>query len=127
MRILHRKELPSDAQTFSHHRAEYFGVVMLFGVSYYIPVTEEMKRLFKLKQKPYSIDVGSGKREFYANSDLESFFRDMTAAIYYQVRDTVGEEVRDSLSKEIKDGFERFYSKGLGNLVEKRLEDKGKE
>ena len=114
MNFIRTEELPEDAQVSidMKQRAKFFGVVRLFGLSYYIPVTKEMKRIFEIKirgGKPYTVSHGF---------DVEDFLRDLIGS---ETRDTVGSEVYRDLSTEIKKGFEKFFFKGMTQFIDDRM------
>ena len=120
MKFIRTEDLPEDVKLSPDlkMRAKFFVAVMLFGVYYYIPVTKEMKRLFNIGIKngePYYAPPRRGV------TNIVYFLRDLVASVNFQVRDTIGSEIRDDLSTEIKEGFEKFFSDGLGRLIENKL------
>ena len=121
MKSIRTEKLPEDAKTCPDmkKRAKFYAVVTSFGVDYYIPVTKEMNRLFKIRYR------GEKVWSELAGSDLRGFLQDLVRGVYFQVRDTVGGEVERTLSTQIKDNFERLFSGGLNHIVNKQLEDKG--
>jgi len=118
VKFIPTEKLPEDAMTCidMKQRAKFYAVVKYYGVDYYIPVTKEMKRLFKIKYR---------REQVWTELDgVDRFLRDLVASVYFQVRDTVGKEVKRSLSTEIKDRFEELFSENLSWVVTKQLEDK---
>jgi len=114
MEIIKVSELPSDAKVSDYHRdqTEYFIQLMVFGRNYYIPLVEKMEKLFKIKD---------GKaRDHVLINDI---FQVIIASVYYQLRDTVGEEIFRKLAAEIEDGFRSFFNDGLSNLIEEKFQE----
>ena len=99
--------------------AEGFVEIMYLGKCYYYPLTKEFKRLFKIK-------IEDGRMVMSANMQkkLGVFLQDLIAAIYIQIRNTIGSEVYSKLSREMSDGLEKLYAGTLGKAIESGLSDK---
>lgn len=120
MKIL--TKLPEDAQTSPHfkERAEGWIEVMLYGIRYYIPVTQEFKKAFKVKRKKDELIFATYKQE----DELVPFLRDLISTIYLQIRDTVGSEIHGKLSRQIEHGFGKLVENYLDNQIEDALNNK---
>lgn len=120
MDFIRTEDLPEDAKVSidMKQRAKFFGVIMLSGVNYYIPVTKEMKKLFNIR-------IRNGKL-YHVNHGFDStdFVRDLIASVYFQTRDVVGDEIYSNLSSEITGEFRKFFSNGLSRVINKQLENK---
>lgn len=114
MKIL--TKLPKDACSSPHlkEKAEGWIAVMYFGITYYILVSKEFKKAFKVKRKRNILIFPSYEQE----KAVESFLRDLIASMYLQIRDTVGSEIHQQLSEEITDGFAKLLSKNLESKVD---------
>lgn len=115
------KDLPDDAITSDYlkGRAKVYAKILYTGHSYYIPITNKVKKAFHIKQSR-----GKTKIDYDSGVLLENFVRDIIAAVHLQVRDTVGDSIYRQLSGEIKTGMEKLYSDKLlgaiGNGFEQR-------
>ena len=90
------------------------------GKAYYAPVTSQMCRTYGIKKKDGVYSILSYSLEVY----FEEFLSMVVAAIYLQVRDTVGSEVHAQISEEIKSSFERMFSEGLSGQVRRMIDTK---
>lgn len=99
---IHRDKLPENAQVSPDaiEKAEYFADVMVFGKHYYVPLTEEIKKI-----------------------DQVTGLRDIIAAVYYQIRDTVGGEIERSIMGEIKEGLDKYLSEGIADKVRRKMDE----
>jgi hypothetical protein len=75
-------------------------------------------KVLKITRKDFS----SGLRPIFPL--LEGFLQDIVAAVYLQVRDTVGAEIHRQLSTDIKDQFEKIFSERLEQVIEQKFEQK---
>lgn len=119
IKFLNKSELPEDVKISDDmkNRAKFY--VTLFGTDYYIPITHGIKKIFKI-----SIRKGVVSIPFDEEQILEDLLRDTIAAVYFQVRDTVGEEICSTLSREIKDQFKELYEKNLKKTITEGLAQK---
>jgi hypothetical protein len=111
------KKLPKDVPLSPHLQQSAMGfiVIQLYGLKYYIPLTKEFKKLFKIKRRKNKFIFSSYKSE----RQIEEFLRDVIASIYLQIRDTVGSEIHLQLNEEIKSGFTNLFA----NILEKKITD----
>ena len=118
MEFIKSKDIPKDAHVTKYMRskAKFFIGIMLFGITYYIPVTENIKRILGIKVVKATPVITEGKA-----LELEKFIRDIVACVLNQVSDTVGSEVYSNLSNEIKEYFERFYTKKLAFKIDSEM------
>jgi hypothetical protein len=124
MNFIRTEELPDTAKVSDDmkHRAKFFMEVMLFGITYYIPVTKETKNFFGIRVRNSWPVLPETDRKAYR------FLQDLIGSVLLQVRDTVASDVKRELSSEIKEQFAKIFSGGLENAVDfrmnKHLEDK---
>lgn len=116
------RKIPNDAQFSDSLRKESEGVIIikLFGYNFYVPVTLEFKRIFKIKRVNNRLIYPSYKLEKY----LEDFLRNFIASVYYQVRDTVGAEIHAKLNQELSEGFQQLFEKSIGKRINTEFEQK---
>jgi len=119
MEFILTEHIKKDANVseYMRERAKFFGIIQLFGVEYYIPITNKVKKAFNIK-------IVKGRMYGGDISVLEDFIRDIINSVYLQVRDVVGADVYKNLSNEIKEKFENFFSDNLENVVMKGLNQK---
>ena len=108
-------KLPKDVPLSNDikERAEGYMKISLFGIPYYIPITKEVKKLFKIKRSGKYFVFESYKKE----QRFRKFVRDIVNSIYLQVRDTIGSEIHYKLRTQIEDGFGNMFSK----ILEKKI------
>lgn len=94
-------------------RAEGYITIKLFGIPYYIPITKEVKKLFKIQRRGKQFIFDSYKTE----ERFRKFVRDIITSIYLQVRDTIGSEIHSKLRGQIETGFGNMFSK----LIDKKI------
>lgn len=97
-------------------RAKLFIIVSLLGDEYCVPITENMKRLFGIR-----IIKGKVKISWKDEKVLREFLQDVIGSVYFQVRDTVGQEVSENLSQEIQNGLEKIFKPRLDGMVKERI------
>ena len=109
------RKLPKDVPISNHikERAEGYIKIGLFGILYYIPITKEAKKLFKIKRKGKQLIFDSYKDR----QRFERFIRDIINMVYLQIRDTVGSEIHSELKRQIEDGFGKMFN----NLIDKKI------
>jgi len=94
--------------------------VMLLGVQYDIPVTEDSEPFAKLLRGERDVwPKGVRWREWRRQQHAANGMRDIIAALLVQVRDTVGHDVTTSLMQEIGDAMRPF----VGGRVERAMKD----
>ncbi len=121
MDLIKVKDLPADAKVSEDmkQRARLFISISYYGHSCYIPVEHHMKRILKIR-----IRNGEPEISFDGAAYLERFLRDIIAAVYFQVRDTVGNEIHQDLSSKLQKGFERYFNENLKKLIENNFSTK---
>jgi hypothetical protein len=101
-------------------RADGFFRVQHFGITYYVPVTKEMKKLLKLKRKGDKIEFSTIDSTYM----IDKMLRDIIAAVYIQLRDTVGAEIKEELMGELKGNINKMLNQKFNNVIEERMQDK---
>ena len=96
-------------------RAKGYIEIMYFGVTYYIPVTKELQKVFNIKKIKGQLSFENYKKGRYIRKCLQ----DIIAGVYLQIRDTIGAELHQQLSRKIEEGFGNLFS----NYLEKHIED----
>jgi hypothetical protein len=123
MNFLRPEELPEDCKTCPDllERAKYFASVQYIGKIYYIPITPHTAKILGLitTRLPTKEECPFSKEQ-----SIDKFFQDQIAALYLQVRDTIGSEIYQNLSTEIKKGFEGFFEKNLDIAIINKLDQK---
>jgi hypothetical protein len=123
LEFIKTSDLPPECKTCDDmkERAHYFTVIKYLGTDYYIPVTPHIAKFlgFPIRHGP---DVGTLPRG--RDSAVYRFFQDLIAAVYLQVRDTVGNEIKEELGSQISEGFEKFFSGNLSRMVDDKLNGK---
>ena len=109
-KLLKSVELSPDIKK----RAEGYIVIMKYGLRYYIPITKELKKIFKISRRGKKFLFPSWSAEHRA----ERHFRDFIMVMYLQVRQDVGAEIQRHLSQELKDGFEKLFDPFIENKIE---------
>jgi len=94
-------------------RAEGYMKISLFGIPYYVPITKEVKKLFKIKRRGRQFIFDSYKKE----GRFRKFVRDIITSIYLQVRDTIGSEIHSQLRTQIEEGFGNMFNKILDKKI----------
>lgn len=123
MDFIRTKDLPEGVKTSDYHResARYFIRIRVFGRSYYIPIVEKTEKVFNFKikeNKKGEIQV-EGLREGMLLHDI---LQVTVASVYYQVRDTVGEDIFQKLAGQIEEGFQGFFKDGLSQLIDENFD-----
>jgi hypothetical protein len=119
--IYKTEDLPERAH-FSPYlmgQAKYFIQIQHQGLFYYLPVTKEMKRIFRLSIKDGKMIVPRS-----TTFDLDDFLRGLIDSVYLQVRDTVAAGIHATLSREIQEGFTKVFSENLFKVVSDNLNTK---
>jgi len=94
--------------------------VMHNGISYYIPVSTEMKKVF-------GIHIENGKPTFDSHARgfrLDDVLGDIIGSVYLQIRDTVGSEIASGLHRQLEDSFSKMFEKVISDKVEKEFNKK---
>jgi len=107
--------LPKDVplSDYLKEKAEGYMKVRLQGLLYYIPITKETKKLFKIKRKGKQFVFESFKKE----QRFKRFIRDIIDSVYLQIRDTIGSEIHSELRTQIERGFGNIFDKILDKQI----------
>jgi len=118
--IISKNKLPKDVELSPdiRGRAEGYIRIRLHGLRYYIPITKEFKKLFKVLHKENKFIFPS----YNIEKRIEDFFRDFIQIMYLQVREEVGSEIHCSLSQELSEGFNNLFSHYLSKKIQKGFE-----
>ena len=103
-------ELPKDANIYGGGTYTHFFTVMLFGLTYYIPIRKGSKTVIE--------KMGMDK--------VEDFTRDIINAVKLQVKDVVASEVHKDLMNQIEDGFGKMFSNNLFKTITDGMDNKQK-
>jgi hypothetical protein len=117
---IYKDNLPPDAILSDDlkQRAEFFMEAQFLGIKYYIPITKKSKKALGISS------IKNLEGSFKKSNQLEGLFQDLIAAVYLQIRDTVGAEIKHELSRDIKNSFEKIFSDRLGLIIEQKFEQK---
>lgn len=119
--IVKTEDLPPEVKTSEDLRsmAKYFYVIQSFGISYYIPLTNAIKKIF-------GISVREGKAYTSTTKDLclEGFSRMLITAVYLQVRDTVGEEIHRDISTQVTENMQKMFEGHLHKAIDYQMSHK---
>jgi hypothetical protein len=113
MKIIMRHELPEDCELCPDILNKYreFAEIQYMGKNYYIPIPDG--KLLKFLDSNFNMDM-----------KLEDYFRQIIAALYLQVRDTVGSEVYRQTSDDLKSFLETMFSENLSKTITNKLNEK---
>lgn len=112
--IIKKKDLPKHISLSPHllGRCTELIEICYIGVKYYIPITDDVKKIIKRKK--------FGNINMIKNDDL---FQDIINSIYLQVRD-IGAEIHSELSQQIEEGFSKLFSLPLAKRINEQLNRK---
>ena len=122
MDIILKSKLPKDIE-FSpdiKERSKGYIKIRLHGTAFFVPITKEFKKLFKISKKGNRFVFPS----YPAERRTEEFLRDFIQCMYLQVREEVGSEIHAQLSQELKQGFDNLFSNYLDKRIEQGFEQK---
>jgi hypothetical protein len=94
--------------------------VMHGGITYYIPVSTEMKKVFGIHIENGKPVFDSYKQEFR----LDYVLGDIVGSVYLQIRDTVGSEIATDLHQQLEDSFSKMFENVISDKVEKEFNKK---
>lgn len=115
-------KLPKGVSLSEHLRENalaYFGFGYM-GHDYYIPITKEAKKLFKMNWVDGKLQFENHKEELR----FGEFVRYITGAIYLQMRDTIGAKIHQEISQDIQNGFAKLFDRGLEKMIDQALNRK---
>jgi len=117
-------KLPKDVEgAFSQdikERALAYMSFLLFGQRFYVPITKQVKKSFKIirrEDKLYFSDFDSEMA--YANIS-----RDILQSVYLQVRDRICGEIEQKLDQELKEGFSKLFENYLSKRIRMDVDKK---
>jgi len=100
-------------------KADGYIIFQLSGLSYCIPLTSDMKKLFNISR--------SKTKYFFKNEGtrllFEKMLRDIASSLYLQVRDTVGKEIESGLMREVTSRIEEIMAPKISGEIERRFND----
>ena len=116
LELVKTEDLPDTVKTSPDMkgRAKYFMVILYMGMSYYIPLTKEIKKVLGI-----SLCTVKGKirLEDCDEIKIDEGVRDIIASVYLQIRDTIGVELHDQLSRQITEGLKQLFDQSLGSSI----------
>ncbi len=114
-------KLPKDIKLSEHlqEKAIAYFKLSLFGNPYYIVITKEMKKAFKMQQSKGKILYSS-----FSTIQFEKILRDIVNSIQLQVCDDVCAGIEQSLDQEIKQGFSNMFKKYLHKRVKDKVDNR---
>ena len=102
-------------------RSEGYIRIRLHGTLFYVPVTKELKKLFKISRRGNKFEIAPPYKK---EKQIEDFLQDFIQTMYLQVREEVGSEIHAILSQELKEGFNNLFSNYLDKRIEQGFEQK---
>ena len=102
------------------NRAIAYMRIQSMGITYWVPITKEMKRFLKLKVKDGKIVFASGKQE----DGFEKMCRDILWSVHLQERDVVLAGIEENISKDVRDGFAKLFEAPIKQLVRRKMVEK---
>lgn len=120
LRLLKNIPRSRDVKLSKYHtdRAVCYAEVMLLGICYYIPITEKVKRFFKIKKEKSKFTFTNWDTEQIVND----FCMDIISCVYLQVRDTAVGEATQSVMQEVHEKMDAV----MGEQVARRITEKTK-
>ena len=85
-------------------------MIRYMGIRYYVPITKEFKKEFKVKRCKQRYEFLSYKSE----KRIEDFLRDIISSVYLQIQDTIGSEIYQQLNRNLEQGFSKLFEIHLG-------------
>ncbi len=123
MDFILKSKLPKDIELSPDIKARSEGYIriQLHGSSFYVPVTKELKKLFKISRRGNKFEIAPPYKK---EKQIEDFLRDFIQTMYLQVREEVGSGIHQSLSQELGQGFKDLFSKYLNNRIDQGFDKK---
>lgn len=117
-------ELPDHVRLSPHlrERAEFYVVVLSFGVGYYIPATPKVQRLLGIDsrgrwvKKPPSLRQWDRRR--FDNADA---LRDIAEALYLQLRDVELAEIERNVKEPLLDRMDEALTRTVRGMIAANL------
>jgi hypothetical protein len=117
LELVASNKVPVELSPHIRGRADFFFRFQLNGFSYYVPVSKELKNLFKLGIRKGGPIFDS----FPAQVRCEALLGDIASCLYLQMRDTVGAEIKNGLHRDIEERFSSLFSKVISDKVDEQL------
>lgn len=110
--IIKKNDIPKGIALSKHllDKCDEVIVIQFLGVSYYIPITDDINRIIKRRM--------FGCYTLVENADL---FQDIINSVYLQIRDTIGIDIHDQLSRQIEEGFSKLFRLPLAKRIDEQL------
>ncbi|HUS50128.1 MAG TPA: hypothetical protein VMZ91_08175 [Candidatus Paceibacterota bacterium] len=111
-------KLPKEVKLsdYLREKAIAYYEIQLQGIHYYVPITKQVKKLFKIKTSKKKLDLYS-----FNHLLVEDIFRDIIDSVYLQVRDVVCSGIEESLDGKLRDGFSKLFENAIHNLTNKEI------
>lgn len=118
--MTYTRKLPDHVQLSDYikEKADGYLVILKYGKHYYIPLTKEIKKLFKISRREGEIIFGKTEKRF------DDVVMTIIDAVYLQVRDTVGGEIQSNIMEEVKSKIEDILAPKIGKEIDKRFDQK---
>jgi len=126
MLLVYHKKLPKGISLGKHleEQADGYFVCQYLGKSYYISLTKEMKKLFKIKRKGEILCFDD--KELRSESRFEDMVRTIIACVRVQIQDTIGVEIREEMMREVRDRIDNILVPQMDKKIEEKFEQKAK-
>jgi hypothetical protein len=114
--------LPKHIALSPHNREKADGYlkVLLYGKTYYVPLTREMKRAFRIHRRGAGVSFDS----FGMEMAFDDIVRTVIDATYLQVRDTVGAEIKEDVLRLVNDRMQAVLEPQIDKELDRRFEQK---
>jgi coenzyme F420-reducing hydrogenase alpha subunit len=93
-------------KSIAYYRVQYW------GQTFYVPITKDMKKMFKMK-----IESGKILYSSFDNIKFGDMLRDIIGGIHLQIRDYVCSGIEKNLDQELREGFSKLFE----NYLHKRV------
>jgi hypothetical protein len=111
-------EIPEDTPISKdiQERALAYMEIGMFGRRYYVPITKQVKRLFKLKMRKGRFVV-----DYDTRNDMDKMFHDSIRMVQMQIRHDVAGEAVDKIMRDIRDGFDSILRPKVEEMIERKV------
>lgn len=116
MEVIKLQDLPVKVCEDLRDRYKYWTVVRSLGKSYYIPVS---------KKALNTIDTIVPNRMGRVTAPkTERYMQDVVAALFLQIRESVGDGIQAHLEQKISEGFQSLLQNGLNQVIRSEMENR---